>query len=289
MRKTFVGLWITPFDFGLRGICGSQAKEGGGMAEEFGHVLVEEKYSGLKYHKFVNRCSSSSNRSSSTPGGDGAKPVHCFSMVLLCTIKRVFNNKSGEESSSNNTNTNTNTNTNKKLSQGEKGDGVMEEFGNHSNETHVHQGCDTSNGNNNNSTRSGSINGPQNHNIEPSNLKSNLKKTVVKENQNQNQSRTEKRKVSWPDAHGKDIAQIQEFETRTKHNIRSIQIPHRGITIKNTEAYLSQIPTKQIPVLLIANSLKTIRLRKRAFRTSETVNGSSNRLRISSEKQLSTA
>lgn len=133
----------------------------------------------------------------------------CTALVWSCYApSRGFNNKSGEESSNNNTNTT------KKLSQGEKGDGVMEEFGNHSNETHDHQGCDISNGNNNNSTRSGSINGPENHNIEPSNLKSNLKKTVVKENQNQNQSRTEKRKVSWPDAHGKDIAHIQEFEPR---------------------------------------------------------------------------
>ena len=57
----------------------------------------------------------------------------------------------------------------------------------------------------------GSTFGPQSQTNEPSNLKSNLKKALVKESQPPS---TEKRKVTWPDAHGKDIAHIQEFEPR---------------------------------------------------------------------------
>ncbi|XWS22391.1 hypothetical protein CRYUN_Cryun29cG0030000 [Craigia yunnanensis] len=41
--------------------------------------------------------------------------------------------------------------------------------------------------------------------------KSNLKKTTTTVDQ-ENQLKTERRKVSWPDAHGKDIAHVQEFE-----------------------------------------------------------------------------
>ncbi|GAV67557.1 hypothetical protein CFOL_v3_11062, partial [Cephalotus follicularis] len=45
--------------------------------------------------------------------------------------------------------------------------------------------------------------------IEATTLRSNLKKITTME---ENQPRTEKRKVSWPDAHGQDIAHVQEFE-----------------------------------------------------------------------------
>ncbi|KAM6565476.1 hypothetical protein CsatA_024604 [Cannabis sativa] len=55
----------------------------------------------------------------------------------------------------------------------------------------------------------------------PFNLKSNLKKTVVnKDNQSskleeeEEEAKIEKRKVTWPDAHGDDIAHVQEFEPR---------------------------------------------------------------------------
>ncbi|XWS13474.1 hypothetical protein CRYUN_Cryun36dG0040200 [Craigia yunnanensis] len=41
--------------------------------------------------------------------------------------------------------------------------------------------------------------------------KSNLKKTTTTVDQ-ENQLKTERRNVSWPDAHGKDIAHVQEFE-----------------------------------------------------------------------------
>ncbi|XXG61761.1 hypothetical protein AAC387_Pa05g0290 [Persea americana] len=40
-------------------------------------------------------------------------------------------------------------------------------------------------------------------------LKSNLKKTTTLEPQEKNG----KRKVSWPDAHGKDLAHVQEFQS----------------------------------------------------------------------------
>ncbi|KAE8076227.1 hypothetical protein FH972_014890 [Carpinus fangiana] len=89
-----------------------------------------------------------------TPGGVGAEQVHCFSVLLLRTIK---------------------------------------EFGQQ-----------RSNGGSYRS-RSGS-NGPH---IEPPALKSNLKKTTIVDD---NQLPVEKRKVSWPDAHGKDIAHVHEFE-----------------------------------------------------------------------------
>ncbi|KAG2721147.1 hypothetical protein I3760_02G067800 [Carya illinoinensis] len=52
----------------------------------------------------------------------------------------------------------------------------------------------------------GGTNGPQ---VECPNLKSNLKKRTTVDD---NQQRIEKRKVSWPDAHGKDIAHVHEFE-----------------------------------------------------------------------------
>ncbi|TYI92054.1 hypothetical protein E1A91_D02G040300v1 [Gossypium mustelinum] len=41
-------------------------------------------------------------------------------------------------------------------------------------------------------------------------LKSNLKKATATDEENQ--LKTQRRKVSWPDAHGKDIAHVQEFE-----------------------------------------------------------------------------
>uniref|UniRef100_A0A7N2LXE2 Uncharacterized protein n=1 Tax=Quercus lobata TaxID=97700 RepID=A0A7N2LXE2_QUELO len=57
-----------------------------------------------------------------------------------------------------------------------------------------------------NYSRSSGSNGPH---IEHPTLKSNLKKTTIVDG---NQLRLEKRKVSWPDAHGKDIAHVHEFE-----------------------------------------------------------------------------
>lgn len=115
-----------------------------------------------------------------------------------------FHNK-GEENSNNNNNNSSNI-SNKQF-QAEKKDGVKEEVDN--NEA---KGCDTSssiNGGSSNSRSSSGSNGPH---IEPSNLKSNLKKAV--QLVDENQSRTERRKVNWPDAHGQDIAHIQEFEPR---------------------------------------------------------------------------
>lgn len=64
-------------------------------------------------------------------------------------------------------------------------------------------------GNRGSNSRSYGSTGPH---IEHLPLKSNLKKTTTVEEINQ--SRTEKRKVSWPDAHGNDIAHVHEFEPR---------------------------------------------------------------------------
>ncbi|KAL5781485.1 hypothetical protein ACOSP7_006514 [Xanthoceras sorbifolium] len=52
-------------------------------------------------------------------------------------------------------------------------------------------------------------NGPHHHSDHHFTLKSNLKKTTIVE---ENQLNTERRKVTWSDAHGKDIAHVREFE-----------------------------------------------------------------------------
>ncbi|WRX21497.1 hypothetical protein QQP08_013984 [Theobroma cacao] len=59
-----------------------------------------------------------------------------------------------------------------------------------------------------NSGCSGTYNGPHIELIPT--RKSNLKKPTTVDQENQ--LKTERRKVSWPDAHGKDIAHVQEFE-----------------------------------------------------------------------------
>ncbi|KAH7521836.1 hypothetical protein FEM48_Zijuj07G0074300 [Ziziphus jujuba var. spinosa] len=130
----------------------------------------------------------------------------CTTLVWSCYVPSKGYHNKGEENSKNDDN-NDNSNSiisDKKQSVAEKKDGVKEEVDN--NEA---RGCDSSSSNNGGrNSRSSGSNGPH---IEHSNLKSNLKKAVVEEN---NQLRTERRKVSWPDAHGKDIAHVQEFEPR---------------------------------------------------------------------------
>lgn len=119
----------------------------------------------------------------------------CTALVCSCYVpSRNYSNKGEEINRSNNT---------KKQILEEKKDGVMEEAPNN----HESQGQEKSNGGSN-SGGCGS-NGPH---IEPITLKSNLKRTATVEEINQ--SRTEKRKVSWPDAHGNDIAHVHEFEPR---------------------------------------------------------------------------
>ncbi|GLT97840.1 hypothetical protein SLE2022_153860 [Rubroshorea leprosula] len=79
---------------------------------------------------------------------------------------------------------------------GEKEDGVVEEACN--NEI---QGQDRSNINGDGCSSTVGV------------RKSNLKKTETALMLEENPAKaTEKRKVSWPDAHGKDIAHVQEFE-----------------------------------------------------------------------------
>ncbi|XP_057470835.1 uncharacterized protein LOC130759672 [Actinidia eriantha] len=62
---------------------------------------------------------------------------------------------------------------------------------------------------------SGSTNANWPHNIDPTPLKSNLKKSTTVE---LNQTRIATRKVNWPDAHGKDIAHVQEFDPSVSEN-----------------------------------------------------------------------
>ncbi|KAB1203753.1 hypothetical protein CJ030_MR8G011185 [Morella rubra] len=75
-------------------------------------------------------------------------------------------------------------------------------------ELHNHESQLQNKSNGGSYSRSGS-NGP--HSERPT-LKSNLRKRTTTVGDNQH--RLEKRKVSWPDAHGKDIAHVQEFEPR---------------------------------------------------------------------------
>ncbi|CAK9141482.1 unnamed protein product [Ilex paraguariensis] len=112
----------------------------------------------------------------------------CTSLVCSCYVASRNSDSKSEESSKS-------SNSNKRRSLATNKDGVMEEVCN--NEL-LHGRGGKSNG----------CNGPH---IEPTPLKSNLKKATAVET---NQQRTETRKVSWPDAHGKDIAHVQVFETR---------------------------------------------------------------------------
>ncbi|XP_021648722.2 uncharacterized protein LOC110641343 [Hevea brasiliensis] len=115
----------------------------------------------------------------------------CTALVRSCYVpSRSFSTKGEENNRSNNA---------KNQILEEKTDGVMEEVSNN----HESQGQEKSNGGSNG--RSGGSNGPH---IEPPTLKSNLKRTTTVEEINQSR----KRKVSWPDAHGNDIAHVHEFE-----------------------------------------------------------------------------
>ncbi|OMO88312.1 hypothetical protein COLO4_20307 [Corchorus olitorius] len=90
---------------------------------------------------------------------------------------------------------------------------VMEEFG-HNNDEILLQGQDRNmirNGGGGSSNRT-YVNGPPHIELIPT-RKSNLKKpSSIVDQENQTLKTAEKRKVSWPDAHGKDMAHVQEFE-----------------------------------------------------------------------------
>lgn len=66
----------------------------------------------------------------------------------------------------------------------------------------------------NHEVQDGSGNGSNGIRLEFPNLKSNLKKKTKEKEEEEENCSTETRKVNWPDAHGKDIAHIQEFEPR---------------------------------------------------------------------------
>ncbi|KDP20325.1 hypothetical protein JCGZ_06411 [Jatropha curcas] len=93
----------------------------------------------------------------------------------------------------------------------------MDQFPNNNYESQSQSQPEGQEKNNGTDSRSSGSNGPH---IQPpittttaSRKKSNLKRSTTREEEI-NQSRTDKRKVSWPDAHGKDIAHIHEFEPR---------------------------------------------------------------------------
>ncbi|KAK5841035.1 hypothetical protein PVK06_009943 [Gossypium arboreum] len=83
-------------------------------------------------------------------------------------------------------------------------DGVMEEVRNDDELQLGHEIRVTNGGN----CSSSGTNGPHMELI--TTLKSNLKKATATDEENR--LKTQRRKVSWPDAHGKDIAHVQEFE-----------------------------------------------------------------------------
>ena len=89
-------------------------------------------------------------------------------------------------------------------------DGVMKEVGNND-ELQLGQDRISNGGSSYSRCSSSGTNGPHIELIPT--RKSNLKKTTTIVDQ-ENQLKTERRKVSWPDAHGKDIAHVQEFEPR---------------------------------------------------------------------------
>ncbi|EEF44263.1 conserved hypothetical protein [Ricinus communis] len=146
----------------------------------------------------------------------GTCPVTMKKQIITisnCNTKamNIYNTNSQKGNYSNRGEENSNRSNNyssKKQILEEKEDGVMQELPN--NHCDQLQGQEKSNG-----ASSGSNNGP--HIIEPfttaATLKSNLKRTTTAVLEENNQSRkAEKRKVSWPDAHGKDIAHVHEFE-----------------------------------------------------------------------------
>ncbi|XP_022734692.1 uncharacterized protein LOC111288182 [Durio zibethinus] len=86
----------------------------------------------------------------------------------------------------------------------------MEEVGNNE-ELQLGQDRIRNGGSSNSRCSNSRTNGPHNIELIPT-RKSNLKKTTSTIVDLGNLLTTERRKVSWPDAHGKDIAHVQEFE-----------------------------------------------------------------------------
>ncbi|KAL9408646.1 hypothetical protein AB3S75_047096 [Citrus x aurantiifolia] len=128
----------------------------------------------------------------------------CTALVCSCYVpSRSFSSRSSEDSDRSNI-------SKKRLcAENKRGDGVTEKL-------HGNNNIDETQG------QDKSIDGCWNgldHDVKPSNLKSNLKKTTMTELEAENQEfkkATEKRKVvTWPDANGKDIAHVHEFEPST--------------------------------------------------------------------------
>lgn len=120
----------------------------------------------------------------------------CTSLVCSCYVPSRCSDYKGEQDN-NHRSSSSNNNRNKKRLQEANKDGVMEEVCNdHSNGGGGGSNC---------------TNGPH---TDPTPLKSNLKKTTTPtvEVITQPPRMIGTRKVNWPDAHGKDIAHVQEFD-----------------------------------------------------------------------------
>ncbi|MBA0801150.1 hypothetical protein Gohar_011533, partial [Gossypium harknessii] len=131
----------------------------------------------------------------------------CTALVCSCYVPSRNSSSKEEEIISNRSSSSSNIKKRTSLEKNIK-DGVMEEAaGNNNNNDELQLSIDKiSNGSGTNGSH-----------IEPNpTLKSNLKKTTTAaadDNDGEGElMKTERRKVSWPDAHGKDIAYVREFE-----------------------------------------------------------------------------
>lgn len=132
----------------------------------------------------------------------------CTALVCSCYVPSRNLDSKGEEIDNRSSSSSSSGNIKKRSGVGKNiKDGVMKEVGNID---ELQFGQDRTN-NGGSSSSSSETNGPRIELIPT--RKSNLKKTTTIVDQ-ENQLKTERRKVSWPDAHGKDIAHVQEFEQR---------------------------------------------------------------------------
>ncbi|XWS09116.1 hypothetical protein CRYUN_Cryun40dG0058300 [Craigia yunnanensis] len=128
----------------------------------------------------------------------------CTALVCSCYVPSRNLDSKGEEINNRSSSSNI-----KKRSAAGKNikDGVMKEVGNND-ELQLGQDRISNGGSSNSRCSNSGTNGPHIELIPT--RKSSLKKTTIVDQKNQ--LKTERRKVSWPDAHGNDIAHVQEFE-----------------------------------------------------------------------------
>ena len=135
----------------------------------------------------------------------------CTALVCSCYVPSRNLDSKGEEIDNRSSSGSSSGNIKKRSGVGKNiKDGVMEEVGNND-ELQLGQDKIRNGGSSNSRCSNSGTNGPHIELIPT--RKSNLKKTIAIVDQ-EHQLKTERRKVSWPDAHGKDIAHVQEFEPR---------------------------------------------------------------------------